>query len=82
MCVELLWWLYIQSLCLFCRLAGSVCSVYEFVSRCCFGCIYSLYVDAFVLLARYVVSLSLCRAVVLAVYTVCMLMLSSCWLGM
>jgi hypothetical protein len=52
------------------------------VWSCFGGCIYSLYVDGVVLLGRYVVSVSLCGAVVVAVYTVCMLMVLSCWDGM
>jgi hypothetical protein len=51
---------------------------------CCGGCIYSLYVDATVVLWwLYIQSVCLCycRAVV-AVYTVCMLMVLSCWPGM
>jgi len=43
---------------------------------------YSLYVDGVVLLAQYVLSVSLCRVVVVAVCTVCMLMVLSCWPSM
>jgi len=81
-CVELLWWLYIQYVRWWCCLAGPVCTESDFVSSCCGGCIYSMYVDGVVLLGRYVLSLILCRAVVVALYTVCMLMVLSCWAGM